>query len=564
MSSGPATVEYADSANELRTLTGGEVGWVAVLAGYYTRGDGGGGVFYWDSAPAADDEGTILNEGGVGTSAAGWRRIYDGALNARWFGAVGDGNTDDHPALQAAINVALASPESLSTVCLPAGNYRITCPLICPTGTGADARGVGLQGAGRGKTTITVDGTSATDGLVYSATEQYGQGGFVHDLLVAGSGGVLNSTSPNSRDLLVIVNWEALEVANSQFLNAGRHSLLCTGAVAITTRNSYFNFAGDDAVVLGVATPYYTLVGGQPVPTKGVLIGTTVNFYACTFSLNAKAGVRILNWQSDTQFYSCVFESSGYALVDGNWVPTNAADGQGIAVWDGMVGLYSPYFEDNTSYDAWFGASPSEDDTGEVTTPGQTRYGPRFVMTDPKVFTGIAKQDACLRVDGGRESSVQGGFFSGPISVQLSGDSRVAMHAFPSDPPNLGHLPVDESVPAPQPLAWEYLGDILATRRYTASAMWAPGNIPSKDYESTNVEIPWNGGSDAWAPQPGDMVSVSFSGGGQGFLFSGQVVQTRPNPILVNVICFNPQNTAAQPSAGSVHVAVLRHLPTLP
>jgi len=74
------------------------------VMGYRTPGDGGGGVFVWDPKyspdPLAppDDGGTyILPQGAAPASVGRWRRQFTGALNAKWFGAMGD-NSGSTPA----------------------------------------------------------------------------------------------------------------------------------------------------------------------------------------------------------------------------------------------------------------------------------------------------------------------------------------------------------------------------------------------------------------------------------------------------------------------------------
>lgn len=83
---------------ELKTRIGVSDSIVSVL-GYYLSGDNGGGDFYWDnSSTELDNGGTIIQVTGV--SIGRWKRVYSNQLNARWFGAKGDGVTNDTSAIQ--------------------------------------------------------------------------------------------------------------------------------------------------------------------------------------------------------------------------------------------------------------------------------------------------------------------------------------------------------------------------------------------------------------------------------------------------------------------------------
>lgn len=89
-----------DNVISLRATSGG-LGQSITLAGYYSPGDLGGGEFYWASTAAGDNGGTIFTANGSGY----WVRVLvDDQINARWFGATGDGSTDDTSNLQTVIN----------------------------------------------------------------------------------------------------------------------------------------------------------------------------------------------------------------------------------------------------------------------------------------------------------------------------------------------------------------------------------------------------------------------------------------------------------------------------
>lgn len=71
------------------------------VTGYYAPGDGGGGLFYFDSASVlADNAGTVI----APTSGSGrWLRLVPGnTFSARVFGAKGDNTTDDSAAFNRA------------------------------------------------------------------------------------------------------------------------------------------------------------------------------------------------------------------------------------------------------------------------------------------------------------------------------------------------------------------------------------------------------------------------------------------------------------------------------
>jgi hypothetical protein len=64
------------------------------VLGYHSKGDGGGGTFYWDSTSIEDDNGGTIIEA-TGVVDGRYIRNYSGAVNVKWFGAKGDGVTND-------------------------------------------------------------------------------------------------------------------------------------------------------------------------------------------------------------------------------------------------------------------------------------------------------------------------------------------------------------------------------------------------------------------------------------------------------------------------------------
>ncbi len=108
----------------LRGLGAGQAGAVLVQ-GHAAPGDGGDRWVYWSAgSTAADDGATVLAPGG--SSGAGRWVAALGArptLNVRWFGALGDGSTDDSAAFTAAIAAAAARGIAVS---VPTGRYPVS------------------------------------------------------------------------------------------------------------------------------------------------------------------------------------------------------------------------------------------------------------------------------------------------------------------------------------------------------------------------------------------------------------------------------------------------------
>ncbi len=84
----------------------------------------GGGLFTWSpQSTAMDNGGTVIMPATTVQGQPGrWVRTFDGMVNVKWFGAVGNGKADDTVAVQRAIDQTQAGGALL----FPAGQYSVT------------------------------------------------------------------------------------------------------------------------------------------------------------------------------------------------------------------------------------------------------------------------------------------------------------------------------------------------------------------------------------------------------------------------------------------------------
>ena len=101
-----------------------------------------GGVFIYDATQSGvNNGGTIFN---------GWVRQYDGAVNVKWFGAVGDGATDDTASIQSAID------NTVGKVYIPKGVFLLSSTIKLKIETILIGDGAGAYFSGGGYDRITV------------------------------------------------------------------------------------------------------------------------------------------------------------------------------------------------------------------------------------------------------------------------------------------------------------------------------------------------------------------------------------------------------------------------
>jgi len=113
--------KQVDTIADLKALDGSHK--LVYVTGYHTKGDGafGSHFFEWDATSTeVDNGGTIIALTSVATGR--YKLKYSGSVNVKWFGAKGDGVTDDTKAIQKTIG----GYSNKNTIYIPSGDYLIT------------------------------------------------------------------------------------------------------------------------------------------------------------------------------------------------------------------------------------------------------------------------------------------------------------------------------------------------------------------------------------------------------------------------------------------------------
>jgi hypothetical protein len=134
----------------LRGKVGSNSAALIVVLGYAKRGDGGGGLFSWMTTNAIDNGGTIIVANrSLGSQTAGphWKRIYSGAIDPRWFGAIGNGIADDAGALAEAAAAIAAG----GTIAFSPGQYKLSSSITFGEAISLEFTGGALLAPPRGR-----------------------------------------------------------------------------------------------------------------------------------------------------------------------------------------------------------------------------------------------------------------------------------------------------------------------------------------------------------------------------------------------------------------------------
>lgn len=215
-------VKWVDNVASLRSTQGSKAGTIAILGGYWDRGDGGGGLFYWDHTlvPADDNGGTVIAYC-TGTE-GGWVRLYSGPINVKWFGAKGD-DDDDSTAIRDAL---AAVPTDGAEIFFPPGTYVVALDETLGYVLNLPSSNITIRGSGRVTTIIKLKDLQTKFARIFTAT---GKSDIViRDLTIDGNkdGQKLEVCQPpDDPDDPDDPNENACEQQHAIFLNA------CTNAV---------------------------------------------------------------------------------------------------------------------------------------------------------------------------------------------------------------------------------------------------------------------------------------------------------------------------------------------
>jgi len=253
------------------------------MLGFSAPGDGGGGVFYWDSSSVATPNiGTIVQP--TATVGAGrWIRMFDGKqVSIKWFGARGDNATDNSDAINLAFDWLRATTASAGigavftgTVLIPGGVYRVYTTI---NATGINGKGWNVVSQG-GVIKGYMSGTPVVDALgslagVWDGLYIYGIGaGGAYPNIGLQMGREGTGARPNNVFNRMIIDGFFTETCLLNYASETCGFYSCYLKNRNNTMDSYC-IAQDGTNEFGVTSAYITVTAA---------VGDPASFNGCTF-----------------------------------------------------------------------------------------------------------------------------------------------------------------------------------------------------------------------------------------------------------------------------------------
>lgn len=353
---------------------------------FYLNEAGREGFFQYDTNDntSPDNTGTVI----VTASGKRLKRIFDTVLNVKWFGAKGDGVTDD---TQAIINAIAAIPPPKGSNDTDRGGqiffpkcknfYKITSKITISTNA--------LQVVGENETVVIRNYGKGQ--IAFEVTGQYNS---FRDIAIWGDGGRFGAGGTTSYGIY-LNNANNFKFLNVNIRYHGSHGIYCSNGVWV---GSFIST--EIAQNLGD--------GVNSVSPNGGLYnqnGNNFSFVNCTLAYNTGSG---LNWKASAlNVTGCAIEQNkGYGILVNCTGQTNSAYGMNIT---------GNYFEANTQGEMRFVSITGTIVQG-VTITGNHIYSNVNTATSLITFVGGYNETSSVHIgknsyvmDGKVVSAVNGG-----------------------------------------------------------------------------------------------------------------------------------------------------------
>jgi hypothetical protein len=228
-----------------------------------------------------------------------FRRVYSGAVNVRWFGAAGDGVTDDYASIQAAL--------AFKNVVIPSGTYLCNTaltPLSTQTITGQGVNVTRIKAGTDGMTVINYPSSSYNNIKLRDFTiDGDNKADYGLSLIGQSQGLVSNCSFENiSAGNCAITCFYMLNLTYCVF----NRCVASGGQVSVDIRNSYSTDLFDCIFYNGATCAYRVYFGSQVVARK-------CNFFNDV--LNPSPSISVLDGGIANGFVDCEFEAQGASNV---------------------------------------------------------------------------------------------------------------------------------------------------------------------------------------------------------------------------------------------------------
>ncbi|MGN6102991.1 MAG: glycosyl hydrolase family 28-related protein, partial [Devosia sp.] len=290
----------------------------------------------YSSQIAADtQEGIYIKADAVAPTSGAWVRAYNGEVDAEWFGATGDGTTDDATAMQAAIDYVLGLTNG-GRLYFPEGTYLFGTRLTIPNTANKNFE---LVGDGDEATILKPKSTlTPSDGVIY-----VGSGTSTPTFLARFRDFRLQGT--NNQKGIYLDHANGVQISQVYFVSLYRGILGHESYALRTAYNTYdsctfYGVQFDTAAHAfeSISCGYFNVANGTNA------IG--VNFDGASISYN----VKLIGNDFEGNDYAFSFNPGvGSLLLEGNYIENCA-----VALWYFGASSSGVVMEDN-----WIASSPS-------------------------------------------------------------------------------------------------------------------------------------------------------------------------------------------------------------